>query len=143
MGRPIPLVFAPVAIAFDGNKFMWVVDRDGSSVTRFHVSDGSLAGTFSVGLHPNAIASDGSNVYVADDNSTVTKLRTSDGAVQGTFTSTNGGKSIAFDGSSPIARRGGCRFASAWGSSRACAPPCSTRTSVSSCIATSRPATSW
>src|SRR5215468_8755320 len=59
-------------------------------------SDGVIS--FAVGKFPIGVASDGTNIWVANAGGTVTKLRASDGKVLGTF---NVGKfpvGIAFDG---------------------------------------------
>jgi YVTN family beta-propeller protein len=53
----------------------------------------------SVGLGPEGIATDGTNVFVANQFSdTVTKLRASDGSVVGTFSVGHRPVAVAFDG---------------------------------------------
>ena len=62
-------------------------------------SDGTVLGTFTVGVAPLGIAFDGANVWVANRNSnTVDELRASDGTVLGTFTAPGGPYGVAFDG---------------------------------------------
>jgi DNA-binding beta-propeller fold protein YncE len=60
-------------------------------------SDGTVLGTFTVGVAPLGIAFDGA-VWVANRNSnTVDELRASDGTVLGTFTAPGGPYGVAFD----------------------------------------------
>jgi DNA-binding beta-propeller fold protein YncE len=61
----------------------------------------SQTSSFAVGDGPEAVAFDGSNVWVANQFSdTVTKVRASDGAVLGTYAVGNRPVALAFDGSS-------------------------------------------
>jgi hypothetical protein len=89
---------APYAIGFEGGS-MWMTNWSTGSVTKMQASDGTVLGTFTVGIHPQGIAFDGVNMRVTNFRSnTVTKLRASDGANLGTFTVGTSPEGIAFDG---------------------------------------------
>ena len=75
----------PEAVAFDGT-YVWVATQFNDSVTRIRVSDGSIAGSFTVGKRPVALLYAGGYVWVANlfsDN--VMKLTPSTGAIAGTY----------------------------------------------------------
>ena len=85
-------------VAFDGAN-IWVSNLAGNNVTKLRASDGTVAGTFSVGTSPTGLAFDGANIWVANvEGNTVTKLRASDGAVLATFPVPKQPERIAFDG---------------------------------------------
>jgi YVTN family beta-propeller protein len=78
-----------------------------------------VVGTYSAGTNPNAVAFDGTNIWVTNrGSSTVTKLLASTGAVVGTYSVGNLPIGIAFDGtniwvanqnSNSVTRIGGTR----------------------------------
>jgi DNA-binding beta-propeller fold protein YncE len=55
----------PEAAAFDGT-YVWVATQFNNSITRIRVSDGSVAGTFTVGKRPVALLYGGGSLYVAN-----------------------------------------------------------------------------
>src|SRR5687767_11966318 len=55
--------------------------------------------TFSVGLGPEGVATDGASVFVANQfSNTITKLRASDGTTAGTYTVGHRPVALVFDG---------------------------------------------
>jgi hypothetical protein len=86
----------PDAAAFDGAN-IWVASGGSNNVTKLRASDGTVLGTFPVGVNPTGVAFDGANIWVAGGNN-VTKLRASDGFVLGTFLLGAGPFGVAFDG---------------------------------------------
>lgn len=74
--------------AFDGEN-VWVANGGGTgtgNVTKLRARDGTVLGTFNVGLAPIGVAFDGANIWVANGgDDTVSKLRASDGTLLGTF----------------------------------------------------------
>jgi hypothetical protein len=76
----------PEAATFDGT-YIWVATQFTNSVTRVRVSDGAVAGTFTVGKRPVAVIYAAGYVWVANlfsDN--VMKISPSTGAVAATYT---------------------------------------------------------
>jgi hypothetical protein len=53
----------PEGMAFDGAN-LWIAGHDGF-VTELRVSDGTILGSFSVGMLPDGVAFDGANIWVA------------------------------------------------------------------------------
>lgn len=89
---------SPSDLAFDGAN-VWLTNNTGNNVAKIRPSDGSLLGTFSVGVAPRGILFDGANIWVANNGSNnVTKVRASDGKVLGTFPAGSGPWGLAFDG---------------------------------------------
>ena len=91
------LVGNPVAVAFDG-ACIWAVSVNANNVTKLRANDGTILGTFSVGLAPRGLAYDGANMWVANSgDNTVTAL---DG-LGGVFVTVPVGNApfgVAFDG---------------------------------------------
>jgi DNA-binding beta-propeller fold protein YncE len=52
-----------------------VANVDGGSVTKLRASDGSLAGTYSVGVNPYGIAFDGTHIWTANESSNTVSKR--------------------------------------------------------------------
>jgi len=95
--QSFPVGASPAAgIAFDGNN-IWVANSGSNNVTVLSASNGSLVGTYTVGVGPRAIAFDGSNMWAAG-GAYVTELSSS-GATVGTYTVGPSPFAIAFDGS--------------------------------------------
>ena len=66
---------------FDGINVWVTSDIPGGSVVELRASDGSFAGSFSLGSYPVGAAFDGANIWVANSGSnTVTEIRVSDGS---------------------------------------------------------------
>jgi hypothetical protein len=97
-----------MGIAFDGAN-IWVANNSaslsgplgtGTTVTKLLASNGTLLGTFTVGLGPTNIAFDGTSVWVTSFNylGSVAKLQVSTGAILGTFNAGLNPDGIAFDG---------------------------------------------
>jgi hypothetical protein len=55
----------PEAVTFDGT-YVWVATQFNDSITRIRVSDGTVAGTFTVGKRPVALLSASGFVWVAN-----------------------------------------------------------------------------
>ena len=54
---------------------IWVTDSDSVSITKLRASDGTLPGTYNVGINPRGVIFDGTNVWVVNyDSNTITKL---------------------------------------------------------------------
>ena len=87
----------PYGIAFDGSN-IWVTNNGSNTVTKLKAGDGSLVGTYAVGIEPWGIVL-GSSIRVTNSgDSTVTKLNASDGALVGTYAVTGGAQAVAFGG---------------------------------------------
>jgi hypothetical protein len=71
----------PGGLAFDGAN-IWVANNKSSTVSEL-ANDGTLLGTFNVGLAPNSVA-DGANIWVSVYPG-VTELRASDGQTWAIF----------------------------------------------------------
>jgi DNA-binding beta-propeller fold protein YncE len=88
-------------LAFDGT-YMWVAcwgnaNSPGTAVKM--KTDGTIVGSYPVGLQPWGVAFDGANIWVANMGAgTVSKLRASDGASLGTFNLNASAYYVAFDG---------------------------------------------
>ena len=88
----------PTGIVFDGAN-IWVTNTGDNTVTKLRASDGSVVGTYMVGLSPNGIAYDGTNIWVTIEGfSTVIVLRASDGSLVAQYFVGSGPEGIAFDG---------------------------------------------
>jgi len=62
-------------------------------------STGAVVGTYGVGVDPDAMVYDGTNIWVTNGtDGTVTKLTASTGATLGTYTVGPGPAGISFDG---------------------------------------------
>jgi sugar lactone lactonase YvrE len=86
-------------LAADSSGHVWVSDYGSGAVTKLRASDGTVVGTYSVGLSPMGVAYDGANVWVANQGSdSVTKLKASDGTVVGTYSVGRKPQGVAFDG---------------------------------------------
>jgi hypothetical protein len=87
----------PVGVTYDGTH-IWVVVNGLNSVAKLNVN-GTILGTYPVGLNPYQLAFDGANIWVANaGNGTVSKIRASDGASQGTFSTGGTAFGVVFDG---------------------------------------------
>ena len=87
----------PEAATFDGT-YVWVATQFNNSITRIRVSDGAVAGTFTVGKRPVALLYAAGSVWVANLlSNSVMKITPSTGAIAGTFTVTDGPGGLAFD----------------------------------------------
>ena len=76
--------FPSGGLACDG-PHLWIASHNGT-VTELQTNDGTVLGTFNVGILPARIAFDGTAIWVANSGSnTVTKLAASNGATLGTF----------------------------------------------------------
>jgi hypothetical protein len=90
----------PEAAAFDGT-YVWVATQFNNAITRIRVSDGTLAGTFTVGKRPVALLYAGGSLWVANLlSNNVMKINTSTGAIAGTYAVGDGPGGLAYDGSS-------------------------------------------
>ena len=84
----------PTGAAFDG-RYLWVASSgNGNSpgtVAKLK-TDGTIVGSYPVGLQPWGVAFDGANIWVANMGAgTVSKLRASDGENLGTINVNSGG----------------------------------------------------
>jgi DNA-binding beta-propeller fold protein YncE len=52
-----------------------VANFDGNSVTKLQASDGSLMGTYTVGVNPYGIAFDGTHIWTANESSNTVSKR--------------------------------------------------------------------
>src|SRR5262249_23748730 len=87
----------PLGIAFDGAN-LWVANNSNAVATTVRASDGTMLGSFPVGVFPSALAFDGAFVWVTCSGSNaVTKVRASNGD-HAAVVSVNGPFAIAFDG---------------------------------------------
>jgi DNA-binding beta-propeller fold protein YncE len=92
-------------MAFDGTN-IWVANYGSNTLTKLQTSDGTVAGTFSVGANP--IAFDGADIWVANvGGNRVTKLRARDGALFKTLSMCNP-YAFAFDGANIRVTNPGC-----------------------------------
>ena len=95
--QDLPVGTEPYGVVFDGAN-IWVSNRGSDNVTKLRASDGANLGTFEAVPLPEAMAFDGTHIWVASGAGGygVTKLRASDGA----FVSFFGvdAKGLAFDG---------------------------------------------
>src|SRR6185369_16913492 len=90
----------PEAVTFDGT-YVWIASQFSDSVTRVRVSDGTLAGTFTVGKRPVALLYAAGSVWVANlVSDTITKLNPATGAVAATYAAGDGPGGLTFDGTS-------------------------------------------
>jgi DNA-binding beta-propeller fold protein YncE len=87
----------PAAMTMSGGS-LWVVNRTSGNLSKINITTGATIATISgVGTFPNAIASDGRNVWVTTTN-TSTVVKVSDaGTVLGTYPLTATANSIVFD----------------------------------------------
>ena len=65
---PIPVGAQPVAVAF-GDGAIWVANHDDATVSKVDPAANEVVQTYSVGLHPSAIAVDGEQLWVAGNPS--------------------------------------------------------------------------
>ena len=108
----VPFSFGNGPMAFDGSN-SWVTSAASStsaaSIIKMRASDGQSLGSFAIGENPQAVAFDGSNIWVIFQGVTppglaspasggVIKLRGGDGSAIGVFPAGNLPISIAFDG---------------------------------------------
>jgi DNA-binding beta-propeller fold protein YncE len=85
----------PLGIAFDGAN-MWIANQGTGTVSKLRASDGTVLGTFTVGLEPYGVVFDGEDVWVSGAIA-IFELRASDGFVAGAWPLTNA-TGLAFDG---------------------------------------------
>ena len=81
--------------------------QDGNTVTRVLAATGAVTGTYAVGSRPGGIASDGTNIWVADfGSSNVTKMLAATGEIIGTYPLGGISYCLAYDGSNIWVSRG-------------------------------------
>src|SRR5208283_3950432 len=81
---------------------IWVAAFNSGSLTKLLASSGAVLGTYTVAGGPDALAFDGSNIWVAQQNipnNMLTKVLASSGAVLGNYAVGSYPAALAFDGS--------------------------------------------
>ena len=66
----LPTGANPREVAFDGAN-IWVVNRNGISVTKINPATGATIGTFATGNIPNGLAFDGTSIWIANFGSDI------------------------------------------------------------------------
>jgi len=94
------LAFAsqPSAIAVDSTGHVWVADAQLNAALEFDPANGNEIGSTSVGTSPQAIAFDGTHMWVANNGSNNVTEINANGSVASTFRAGQAPLGIAFDG---------------------------------------------